>query len=156
MTDEEIEDYLAHGWRAKQFAQAGLALVRKRMLLLALALAAALTAACPAIAQEQTAATSAHAIIGVGVADGGCGRWASSKEDSPLDIGFTSWLLGFTSGVNAVAVLSHRGDFLNGYDGWSLAPWAKQWCSKHPLDQVSSAADALIDELANRRYQNQK
>ena len=76
-----------------------------------------------------------------------------SSGDSVVDIGFLSWLVGFVSGVNTLAVVAGRSDFLDGYDGHSLAPWAKNWCKAHPLDLVASAAEALVAELTNRRPQ---
>ena len=91
--------------------------------------------------------------MGFGAVTGGCGKWVSAPEDSVVDIGFLSWLVGFVSGVNTLATVAGRSDFLHGYDGNSLAPWAKNWCKVHPLDQVSSAAEALVAELANRRPQ---
>jgi hypothetical protein len=36
--------------------------------------------------------------------------------------------------------------------GW-LKNASTSWCKAHPLDQVSSAAEALVAELANRRLQ---
>ena len=115
------------------------------------AIALALAAGAPAEAQE--AALPPSALVGFGAVTGGCGKWASAPEDSVVDIGFLSWLVGFVSGVNTLAVVTGRSDFLHGYDGYSLAPWAKNWCKAHPLDQVSSAAEALVAELANPRPQ---
>jgi hypothetical protein len=115
------------------------------------AIALALAAGAPAEAQE--AALLPSALVGFGAVTGGCGKWASAPENSVVDIGFFSWLVGFVSGVNALAVMTGRSDFLHGYDGYSLAPWAKNWCRAHPLDQVSNAAEALVAELANRRPQ---
>ena len=84
------------------------------------------------------------ALVGFGAVTGGCGKWASAPEGSVVDIGFLSWLVGFVSGVNTLAVVTGRSDFLRGYDGYSLAPWAKNRCKAHPLDQVSNAAEALV------------
>ena len=115
------------------------------------AFALALAAGAPAEAQQ--AALPPSALVGFGAVTGGCGKWASSSEGSIVDIGFLSWLVGFVSGVNTLAVVTGRSDFLHDYDGYSLAPWAKNWCKAHPLDQVSNAAEALVAELAKRRSQ---
>ena len=77
------------------------------------AFALALAAGAPAQAQE--AALPSSALVGFGAVTGGCGKWASSSEDSIVDIGFLSWLVGFVSGVNTLAVVTGRSDFLHGY-----------------------------------------
>jgi hypothetical protein len=65
--------------------------------------------------------------------------------------GYVSWIFGWLSGVNTMTALYGKGDFLDGYDGWSLEPWAKNWCRAHPLDTITSAATALMTELINRK-----
>ena len=120
--------------------------------LFALALAAGLS--IPAHTEAQQAALPAPSIIGFGAVKGGCGKWLAVPENSAVDTAYVSWLLGDLSGVNTLAVLAGRPDFLGGYDGWSLVPWAKNWCRAHPLDPVSSAAAALVGELGKREQGN--
>jgi hypothetical protein len=115
------------------------------------AFALALVAGAPAEAQQ--AALPSPTLVGFGAVTGGCGKWASAPIEGVVDVGYTSWVVGYVSGVNTLDVLSGKGDFLDGYDGYSLAPWAKNWCKAHPLDLVVSAAVALVTELANRHAQ---
>jgi hypothetical protein len=113
--------------------------------------AVALAVAIPPHAKAQQAALpSPPSLVGFGTVTGGCGKWISTPQNSIVDIGYTSWLVGYISGFNTVGVFDGKGDALGGYDGNSLTPWAKNWCRAHPLDQVSSAALALIFELYNR------
>jgi hypothetical protein len=99
---------------------------------------------------QQAALPSPPSLVGFGVVTGGCGKWISTPQNSAVDIGYTSWLVGYISGLNTVAVIDGKGDALDGYDGNSLTPCAKNWCRAHPLNQVSSAAVALMSELNNR------
>jgi hypothetical protein len=114
--------------------------------LFALALAAA-----PMHANAQQAAVPDPMSVGLGTVKGGCGKWLAAPQNSAADASYVSWVFGYLSGVNAFnVVIVGKEDFLDGYDGWSLAPWAKNWCRAHPLDPVSSAALAEVTELANR------
>jgi hypothetical protein len=117
--------------------------------LFALALAAA-----PLRANAQQAAVPDPMIVGLGTVKGGCGKWIAALQNSAADASYVSWVFGYLSGVNAFnVVIAGKVDFLDGYDGWSLAPWAKNWCRAHPLDTVASAALAEVTELANRHQQ---
>jgi len=112
-------------------------------------LAAAAVAA--ALVSSPAGAEPTATIVGFGGVEGGCGKWVASAEMSNLDVGFSSWLIGYVSGLNAYgAAKGYSGDLMKGYDGNSLVPWAKQWCRAHPLDQTSAAGDALFFELMHR------
>jgi hypothetical protein len=90
-------------------------------------------------------------IAGLGTVKGGCGRWIAAPENSAADASYVSWVFGYLSGVNTFNVIVNtKADVLDGYNGWSLSAWAKNWCRAHPLDTVASAAMNEATELAKR------
>jgi hypothetical protein len=69
------------------------------------------------------------------------------EKSDTLNLGNTSWLLGYLSGL---AVSSGR-DFLSGTDNASIYRWMDEYCRVNPLRDVSNGGNALAAELTKRK-----
>ncbi|MGF6837094.1 hypothetical protein QF001_000961 [Paraburkholderia youngii] len=75
-----------------------------------------------------------------------CGMWVKRKTDQLVDMGNTSWLMGFMTGI----AVGTGVDMLANADGESLELWMDNYCQAHPLDNVGTGAAALAIELRSR------
>jgi hypothetical protein len=75
-----------------------------------------------------------------------CGGWIDVRRPRSVNQGKEGWVLGFLSGVNS----GEDKDFLTNTDAPSVWAWFDNYCSTHPLDDLVTAADALIAELRHR------
>lgn len=118
--------------RVRQSAQVGLAL--------------ALVAGAPAMAQQQTARPS---IYGAGSATGGCGHWANSTPDGPMDYAYGQWLMGFLSAFNVTTFEKRNKTNLmdDSLPNESVVQSAKSYCKTHPLKSLMDATWDTIDNL---------
>lgn len=77
-----------------------------------------------------------------------CGEWISHREKSDtLNLGNTSWLLGYLSGL----AVSRGKDFLSGTDNVSIYKWMDNYCRTNPLRDVGSGGIALEAELTRKK-----
>jgi hypothetical protein len=71
-----------------------------------------------------------------------CGQWtkdrATNREEGYAD---ASWVLGFLSGYNFIA---------KGTDSSGAFAWIDNYCAQHPLNDLSDATIALVEELSKR------
>jgi hypothetical protein len=73
-----------------------------------------------------------------------CGEWISHREKSDtLNLGNTTWLLGYLSGL----AVGRGKDFLSGTDNVSIFKWMDNYCRTNPLRDVGSGGIALGAEL---------
>jgi hypothetical protein len=98
-----------------------------------------------ATAQAGFAAT----IIGRGVAS--CGTWTADRRapNGGAAIADEGWVVGFLSGAN-VESEGNSTDFLVGTDADAIFAYIDNYCSAHPLDQISTGAVHLRFELKAR------
>jgi hypothetical protein len=82
-----------------------------------------------------------------------CGVWINRKKNNFSELGATSWLNGYMSGLNVMHKLNgHKDnplDKVNSVDQIHL--WMDNYCQKNPLSNVSDGGDALFVELMTRR-----
>jgi hypothetical protein len=104
----------------------------------------------------------AHAnTIVIGIGTSSCGKFIASIGNNPPgkiekihtpdgdflseNAEYNQWLLGFVSGFN----FAHDDDLGQqvkvDFAGMDL--WIRNWCNKHPMNTVSQAAYAFIDEM---------
>jgi hypothetical protein len=96
------------------------------------------------LGSAPTMAQQTPILLGQGGVRGGCGEWARANEyENHI---YDAWVLGYISAANKLAVTNITGDISNA----SVLDWAKLWCRNHPLDQIASAAQAVITELSQR------
>jgi hypothetical protein len=77
-----------------------------------------------------------------------CGAWIDVCRSHPHNqILYEGWVLGYLSGVN---FHSTSKDFLRNVVVQSISAWFDNYCSTHPLDDLVTAADALVIELRDR------
>lgn len=100
---------------------------------LCLVLLAVLSLLSDAVAQKPVN------IAGLGM--GSCGTWTEARRLNKSE-GFEQWTLGFLTGVAAGA----GGKFnpLNGIDAHGAIAWIDNYCSSHPLEPISDAAQHFI------------
>ena len=83
-------------------------------------------------------------ILGAGAES--CGAWVSSSGDR-RDIGL-NWVLGFLTAMNVYdSLLRHDGDATKGTDAGGIETWVTNYCTSHPIENVSGATIQLYIEL---------
>ena len=92
----------------------------------------------PAMAQQQTA--KRPSIYGVGTAAGGCGHWANSTPNGPMDEAFGQWVMGFLSAFNATTLEHWNKTNLidDSLPHESVVQSAKSYCKTHPIDKLNA------------------
>jgi hypothetical protein len=102
-----------------------------------------------------THAFGAPTILGVGLHS--CGRWTHS-HDAALDgdatgkieqLVYTAWMSGFISAFNIY--VAPGGNTTGDQPMAAVTGWIDQYCTMHPLDNLSVAADRLLGELGRER-----
>jgi len=109
---------------------------------------AALALTLPGISRSAPASQSPVALMRY-MGELSCGKWLAEKgEYNGLKKGVPlNWVLGFVSGVS----LSIDQSLLEDVDQASVAAWLDQYCTAHPLEDLSRAAVVLVNELSARR-----
>jgi hypothetical protein len=78
-----------------------------------------------------------------------CGKWSSSNDDSLKSqmerTSYLEWVGGYVSAMAVVSEDVNRGLHRTDPDG--IEAWMNNYCTEHPLDHLSVAAQALIDKL---------
>ena len=86
----------------------------------------------------------------LGIGNKSCGSWVSDrKSKSGVDLIDVAWALGFLSAYNQFG--PEPDDVTAQTDVNGIAGWIDNYCTDHPLDTVSLATQALINELNKRR-----
>jgi hypothetical protein len=99
--------------------------------------------AMPWIVVSSADARDSFTIIGAGVES--CGTWTAETHRSVGSLNH-SWLLGYVTAFNRYW-LSIDKNVAQGTNAEGLIAWMDNYCQAHPLDNISKAADNLIDEL---------
>ena len=103
---------------------------------------AALTIALVSTLLPSLSASAGYTVNGHGTKS--CGVWIEARkhEDDTIDaVIFSVWVSGFVSGVGYANIN------LKDSDPDGRANWIDNYCKAHPLDDVSNAAQALVNEL---------
>jgi hypothetical protein len=80
-----------------------------------------------------------------------CGAWTEGREhDSQRSQLMKMWLLGFISGAN---INPERPEIFRDVDPPAIWVWVDNYCRAHPLELVTEAAVALVEELLSRAGQ---
>jgi hypothetical protein len=82
-----------------------------------------------------------------------CGSWTKAAKNDLLRPDYIEWLLGFLSGYNWHA-LHTPSEAVSAADQNAVIGWIDNYCSNHPLDPLTVAADHLIYELRRGMPQN--
>jgi hypothetical protein len=99
---------------------------------------------------------SAHAegrwVLGHGLSP--CGAWTQARKMHNIDLlPMEHWVAGYLSEANFVGPdleAPDIPDLLKGEDWTGLTTWIDNYCTAHPLDQLYTAANALVVELMHR------
>jgi hypothetical protein len=119
-----------------------------RKLLVPAILVLALTLAISAVQAERAQ------ILGAGASS--CGNWLSERQaafttqnPSAALWGDSQWILGFIAGAN-IGIAPDM-NLMDGTTGTALMFWVDDYCKDHPLENVATAASALLRELVRRK-----
>jgi hypothetical protein len=108
-----------------------------------------------------------NTVMVVGAGQASCGTWTKAQaERQPTDargniyyrIGSDTmiqleWVRGFISAFNIYK--SETGNVTAGTDMDGVYAWIDNYCAAHPLDNVVTAALALVQELSQRQSQRE-
>jgi hypothetical protein len=96
--------------------------------------------------------SSAQTYIGLGHVS--CDSWTQERRaESSVAQAYTSWVLGYVSGINSTDVLERRtGDFLQNMSGDGLLASIDQYCAAQPKQTVRNAAAQLIGTLRSNTH----
>jgi len=94
----------------------------------------------------------------MGEGSSSCGSWTEARRTkAPHQDAQQQWVFGFLSGANLgfldpanKTVTPYAPDFLKGRDFDSVVAWIDNYCSAHPLDEIATAAIALLAELRSK------
>jgi hypothetical protein len=93
-------------------------------------------------------------MLGAGASS--CGDWLSERQaavttqkPSAALWGESQWILGFIAGAN-VGIAPDM-NLIDGTTGTALMVWVDNYCKEHPLENVATAASALLRELVRRK-----
>ena len=93
-------------------------------------------------------ATEGPSILGSG--SDSCGQWTKEfRNDSNLIFGLRMWVRGYVTSFNVWVLQS--GNVPQGTDNNGILAWVDNYCAANPLNDVETAARALLVELAKRR-----
>src|SRR5436305_589197 len=81
----------------------------------------------------------------IGAGGNSCGTWTAEKH-SRRRLEYEGWIVGYFSAVNRYSP-DTDGHFTRSTDGRGLVAWIDTYCLAHPLDQIDTAAVALVREL---------
>ena len=85
-----------------------------------------------------------YSVWGVGVSS--CGNWTdTSPAANSTKFLMLSWLQGYLSAYNNY--VDHGGNVAKGTDIPGIIAWMDNYCHAHPLDNVATASDALMQAL---------
>lgn len=91
--------------------------------------------------------TGKYMVFGPGVSS--CGEWTNLRRERS-DYGISGWLTGYISAYNSLP--NGISNIAQGTDVEGMLAWVDNYCAKNPLDKISTAASALVDELLTRSY----
>jgi hypothetical protein len=80
-----------------------------------------------------------------------CGAWTEYRRTSvPLAGVMEAWVEGYISALNAISAINGHGPDMARGDIDGAIGWLDNYCASHPLDQLSTATMALVQELDRR------
>ncbi len=101
--------------------------------------------AVPAVADTSPADT--FTVRGFGGIS--CGRWTADRREAGLPaIADQNWVLGFVTGYDA---FEGNGDVGRDVDNDALAAWLDTYCQAHPLDNLATASQRLVEALRDHQ-----
>jgi hypothetical protein len=80
-----------------------------------------------------------------------CGEWLDKRRANPSRvIPESAWVLGFVTAASQYHVTGRPENIAHGLTGSGVDHWVDNYCATHPLDNIDTAASALVRELAQR------
>ena len=114
---------------------------------LALGLVLVVTASLPS--PTRSAGDVPFTNLGEGLTS--CGEWLDKRHSGTSRvIPEAAWVLGFVTAASQYTVTGSSKNIAHGLTGSGIDHWVDNYCAAHPLDNIDSAAVALVRELSNR------
>ena len=80
-----------------------------------------------------------------------CGEWIDKRQHGPSRvIPEAAWVLGFLTAASQYNVTGSSKNIAHGLTGGGVDHWVDNYCAAHPLDDIDTAAVALVQELSRR------
>jgi hypothetical protein len=114
-------------------------------------LAAALWTAAAIVAMPAGSEAQQYRVRGPGAQS--CQIWSENRAGGNVAeaTAMQAWVDGFVSAMNVVSAVNGRGpDIAGGAGDAGFFAWIDAYCAKHPLDHLSVATVALLQELDRR------
>lgn len=102
----------------------------------------------PNIAHALANGQGEYTILGAGT--NSCGDWTKARagDHDWNQLIITGWILGYLTATNRYAPGSD--DVTGNTDIEGIRAWFDSYCNQHPLEIISKAAEALVNELKQR------
>jgi hypothetical protein len=99
----------------------------------------------------QTAGAGDGTFSNLGEGLSSCGDWLDKRPQAPLRvIPEAAWVLGFLTAASQYSVTASPKNIAHGLTVNGIEHWVDNYCTAHPLDNIDTAASALVSELATR------
>ena len=87
----------------------------------------------------------------VGEGNTSCGQWTDLRRENPNRVlPESAWVLGYITAVSRDFAVKRRINITHGLTGAAVDHWIDIYCASHPLDDIMSASNQLVVELARR------
>lgn len=101
--------------------------------------------AIPAVVSSQS-----FLFTTIGEGSGSCGWWTNSRQADPAGVTReSSWVLGYVTAASLYRKVDTP-NFAHGLDSPAVDHWVDNYCAAHPLENIQSAAAALVEKLKSR------
>jgi hypothetical protein len=102
----------------------------------------------PVLCQARPNQEGAYEVLGVGTVS--CAVWTKDRVDRASDRHFINgaWVQGYLTAVNLFS--DGPSHIAKGIDDDGVMAWIDNYCAQHPVDSLTVAAKALVEELNKR------
>jgi len=104
--------------------------------------------ALPVLCQARPNEEGVYEVLGVGTLS--CEVWTKDRADRTSDSHFVNgaWIQGYLTAVNAFG--DGPSHISKGTDADGIMAWIDKYCAQHPVESLTVAAKALVDDLTKR------
>lgn len=103
------------------------------------------------IAYAAAAQAQPYVVAGPGTQT--CGKWSAAmreRDDTDRYI-LSAWVAGYITAADMLRTGVGRPSVLTSTDMQAIEGWVSSYCTTHPLDHLSVAAEQLLIELVRRQ-----
>ena len=102
----------------------------------------------PILCQARPNEEGVYEVLGVGTLS--CEVWTKDRADKTSESHFVNgaWIQGYLTAVNVFG--EGPSHIAKGTDADGIMAWIDNYCAQHPVESLTVAAKALVDELTKR------